>query len=113
VTATLCPALALYLAQHGGSQAYCGVGEHGWGYLCASALACWIGIDFFEFYYHHMGHTHAFFWAQHKARAQRRGDDERGEAELPGAYVHALRTPPLARPTGRPTTCSSTRPPSR
>lgn len=91
VTATICPALALFLAQHGGSQAYCGVGEHGWSYLLVSFLASWIFVDFYggcacplpslrgteelppvgaaaaEFYYHHLGHVYPFFWEQHKA----------------------------------------------
>jgi Delta7-sterol 5-desaturase len=90
VTATFCPSLALFLAQRGVSQGYCGVGDHGWGYLAATFVMSWIFIDFFEvtcmlvwkstasctpgsldpllqFFYHHLGHTHAAFWAQHKA----------------------------------------------
>ncbi|EGG19309.1 hypothetical protein DFA_02096 [Cavenderia fasciculata] len=66
VTATLCPALALQLAQRGMSKAYCGVGELGWGYLALSFLGVWIASDFFEFFYHRMGHTTDFFWKIHK-----------------------------------------------
>ena len=71
VTATICPASALFLAQHGGSQvsaissvvpisalprtallrprfqAYCGVGEYGWGYLLATFLGAWVFVDFY------------------------------------------------------------------
>eukprot|EP01133_Synstelium_polycarpum_P013000 gene13000-15291_t len=66
VTATFCPALALQMAQKGMSKAYCGVGEHGWGYLAVSFLLVWIASDFYEFFYHRMGHKYDFFWNMHK-----------------------------------------------
>jgi lathosterol oxidase len=67
-TAALCPSLALYLANTGHSKAYCGVTEeHPWSYLVGSFLVCWLVSDFFEFYYHRLGHTVRYFWGQHKA----------------------------------------------
>jgi hypothetical protein len=30
--------------------------EHGWGYNALMFLAIWIGSDFYEFFYHHLGH---------------------------------------------------------
>jgi len=65
-SATICPAITLYLAQNGLSQAYCGWGEYSWGYLIFQFLFIWIGTDFYEFYYHRWGHTSKFGWNQHK-----------------------------------------------
>lgn len=47
--ATLCPALALYLAQHGLSQAYCGFETYGWGYHIFSFFMIWIGTGKTDF----------------------------------------------------------------
>ena len=66
VTATIAPALSLYLTQRNMSQAYCGVGELGWGYLIASFFVTMIASDFWEFYYHRLGHTTQVGWNQHK-----------------------------------------------
>eukprot|EP00928_Gymnodinium_smaydae_P054013 TRINITY_DN37865_c0_g1_i1.p1 TRINITY_DN37865_c0_g1~~TRINITY_DN37865_c0_g1_i1.p1 ORF type:complete len:338 (+),score=67.81 TRINITY_DN37865_c0_g1_i1:72-1016(+) len=66
VAAALCPALSLYLAQHNMSQAYCGVGERGWGYLIISFFVSWIVADFLEFAYHYMGHSFTAMWDVHK-----------------------------------------------
>lgn len=67
LVATACPAAALHLVNSGVSQAYCGVGDHGWGYLAISFLIVWIGSDFIEFYYHRLGHTTRWLWKEHKA----------------------------------------------
>ena len=45
-SATLCPAGSLYLARHGMSQGYCGLGDHSWGYLALTFLITWISSDF-------------------------------------------------------------------
>jgi lathosterol oxidase len=66
--ATICPALSLYLAQNGQSKAFCGVTEHyGIGYNLASFVLIWIVSDFYEFFYHHLGHRFMLLWDQHKA----------------------------------------------
>jgi len=69
-SATFCPALALYLAQHGLSQAYCGTtdgkNEYGLGYHVFSFFLIWFGVDFWEFFYHRCGHTIELFWKVHK-----------------------------------------------
>ncbi len=65
--ATIPPALALWLIGSGWSQAYCGVGDYGWTWLVASFFVVWIGSDFVEFYYHHLGHKHRRLWREHKA----------------------------------------------
>jgi len=70
VSATFCPSMALYLAQSGSSKAYCGVGEHGWGYLVVSFLVIWIVSDFWEFLYHYSGHTFSALWQAHKPHHQ-------------------------------------------
>lgn len=64
--ATLCPALALYLAQHGLSQAYCGFETYGWGYHIFSFFMIWIGTDLWSFLYHYLGHSSSFMWNAHK-----------------------------------------------
>ena len=72
-TATVPPALALYLVNHGWSQAYCGAststawGELGWGYLIGSFFVVVIFSDFIEFAYHRWGHKSKWGWTQHKA----------------------------------------------
>lgn len=66
-TATLCPALSLHLVQYGGSKAYAGLGGHSVGYLIFTFFVMWIGTDFFEFYYHRLGHTTRTGWKEHKA----------------------------------------------
>jgi len=65
-TATLCPAIALHLVDAGVSQAYGGLGGHGWGYLVFTFFFVWIGSDLYEFLYHRLGHTRAFWWSQHR-----------------------------------------------
>jgi len=68
-SATFCPSLALYLAQHGISQAYCGTsdGKYGIGYHVFSFFLIWIGVDLWEFLYHRAGHSTEMFWKIHKA----------------------------------------------
>jgi len=70
MAATLCPSLALWLAEHGYSKAYCGIGAHGLPYLVGSFFAIWILTDLWEFFYHWMGHTYDFFWSVHKGHHQ-------------------------------------------
>jgi len=65
-TATVCPALSIVMSQRGIGKAYCGVGEYGVPYLVASFFVIWIASDFWEFYYHRIGHTTQFGWNQHK-----------------------------------------------
>lgn len=64
--AVIFPALSLWLSDKGWSQAYCGVEPHGWGYLILTFFLTWIGSDFYEFYYHRLGHTTNWGWLQHK-----------------------------------------------
>ncbi len=66
-TATLCPALALHLVESGWSKAYGGLGGYGVGYLVLTFFVAWIGSDLYEFLYHRLGHTRAFWWKQHKS----------------------------------------------
>lgn len=65
-TAALAPALALYLTKHGQTKAYCGSGGYSVGYNFLTFLAVWIISDFWEFYYHRLGHTTIIGWKQHK-----------------------------------------------
>lgn len=65
-TATFCPALALHLVNAGWSHAYGGLGDYGWGYLVFTFFVVWIASDLYEFAYHRLGHTRAFWWSQHK-----------------------------------------------
>ena len=70
LSATFCPALALHLMGKQKLQAYCGVGEYGWKYLIISFFVIWLATDFFEFYYHRMGHTIDACWNIHKSHHQ-------------------------------------------
>lgn len=66
LAATVCPALALHLVDSGWSHAYGGLGGYSIGYLVFTFFVAWIGSDFYEFAYHRLGHTRAFWWKQHK-----------------------------------------------
>jgi len=70
VAATLCPSLALFFAQKGYSQAYCGFSEYGIGYTVLTFLLTWIVSDFYEFFYHRQGHTKPELWKIHKGHHQ-------------------------------------------
>ena len=71
---TCCPAAAIYLAQHSSwSKAYCGAYEGGdsrfgpIGYNVVQFFVLWAVSDFFEFFYHWMGHYFTTLWTFHKA----------------------------------------------
>lgn len=66
-TATLCPALALHLVDAGWSKAYGGLGGYSVGYLVFTFFVAWVGSDLYEFLYHRLGHSRAFWWKQHKS----------------------------------------------
>lgn len=65
-TATFCPAVALHLVDAGWSHAYGGLGGYGLPYLVFTFFLVWVGSDLYEFLYHRLGHTRAFWWKQHK-----------------------------------------------
>ncbi|MFO0548831.1 MAG: sterol desaturase family protein [Polyangiaceae bacterium] len=67
VTASFCPALSLHLVDRGWSKAYGGLGGYGVGYLVFTFFVAWITSDFFEFFYHRLGHTTRWGWKEHKA----------------------------------------------
>lgn len=65
-TAIICPSLSLWLTQHGYSRAYCGFEAYGVGYTIFSFFVTWIISDFWEFWYHRLGHTKQTFWNIHR-----------------------------------------------
>ncbi|XP_023336753.1 delta(7)-sterol 5(6)-desaturase erg32 [Eurytemora carolleeae] len=64
--ATVCPALSLTLAQYGVGNAFCGWGDRPVSYHIGVMLFSWILSDFFEFFYHRLGHVDLKFWTHHK-----------------------------------------------
>jgi lathosterol oxidase len=66
LSASFCPALALYLVESGWSKAYAGLGGHSVAYLVFTFFVIWIGSDLYEWAYHRLGHTAKFWWQQHK-----------------------------------------------
>lgn len=77
VSATLCPATAIFLSQASRSgstllsaHAYCGVEPHyglsGPAYLAAQFVVFWILSDFFEWGNHQIGHRFSWSWAMHR-----------------------------------------------
>jgi len=70
LSATFCPALTLNLMGRNKLKGYCGVGEYGWQYLIISFFIIWLSTDFFEFFYHRMGHTIDSCWNIHKSHHQ-------------------------------------------
>lgn len=67
VAAAFCPALTLYLIQNGYSKGYCGVEPYGWSYFAFTWVLVVLGSDFFEFYYHRLGHYYDTMWLVHKS----------------------------------------------
>ena len=63
-SAALCPALTLYLTQHGWSKGQCD------NYSLVEFFVVWILVDLYEFLYHYLGHTTKFGWNQHKSHHQ-------------------------------------------
>ena len=70
LSATICPALTLHLMGKGQLKGYCGVEPYGWNYLILSFFLIWLSTDFFEFFYHRLGHTIDFCWNIHKSHHQ-------------------------------------------
>jgi len=66
VAASFCPALSLYLSNIGYSKAYCGVSDYGWSWLVIQFFIFLFASDFFEFYYHRLGHSITSLWEVHK-----------------------------------------------
>mmetsp|Transcript_96158 Transcript_96158/g.271882 ORF Transcript_96158/g.271882 Transcript_96158/m.271882 type:complete len:342 (-) Transcript_96158:213-1238(-) len=65
--AALCPAMSVWLAHHGLSKAYCGSPPgYGTGYHVATFLVVMLVSDFWEFFYHYLGHRHKALWEVHK-----------------------------------------------
>merc|ERR1712100_309025 len=65
--ATLCPAAAVWLAYRGMGEGFCGTPEgYSWKYHVLSFAVIMIASDFYEFFYHWLGHKYKFFWEQHK-----------------------------------------------
>jgi len=64
---TICPALALTtLKTSGHSKAFCNA-ERGWQYEIISFLVLWLFSDWYEWFYHYLGHRFAFMWEFHRA----------------------------------------------
>jgi Delta7-sterol 5-desaturase len=63
---TICPALSIYFTRHGIGHGYCEVQDHGYLWLILSFFLVWIGSDFYEFFYHYLGHTSSLMWRLHK-----------------------------------------------
>jgi len=92
LSATLCPSISLYLAQNKLSHAYCGWAPSHYSFSDTSDstydedigmnsfyvkpyslihhiivfVIMWVASDFWEFYYHRLGHTTKRGWEQHK-----------------------------------------------
>ena len=73
VIGTFFPALALFLAQTNSpyTKGYCGMTEErGVMYHVVQFAVMFVVTDFYEFFYHHLGHTIERCWDQHKSHHQ-------------------------------------------
>jgi lathosterol oxidase len=70
LSGTFCPSLTLYLMSKQKLKGYCGIDQYGWKYLFISFFLSWLLVDFFQFFYHRMGHTLNLFWNVHKCHHQ-------------------------------------------
>ncbi len=51
----------------GRSKAYCGISDdHDVMYHVVTFVIMWVVSDFYEFFYHYLGHKYSFLWSQHK-----------------------------------------------
>lgn len=67
-SATIFPALTLYLSRLGYVQGYCGVNKtHGFTYDIASFFVIVLSVDFYEWFYHQLGHSSKQMWQFHRA----------------------------------------------
>lgn len=75
IVATIPPTMTFYLTNRGFGKAYCGWEDdqyeitQGYGgkfYLIATFFISWIGSDWYEFFYHRLGHTKTFCWNVHR-----------------------------------------------
>lgn len=75
--AALCPALTFWLYAKGASapeaqwglnfKGFCGTTpEYGWGYNLGCFFLFWLGSDFYEFFYHYIGHRFSCMWNWHR-----------------------------------------------
>jgi len=70
--AALLPALAMWLHAQGDASpvrtyGYCGVlPEYGWTHNVVCFFVIWIGSDFWEFFYHYLGHRFHCLWNWHR-----------------------------------------------
>ena len=58
------PSLALHFAGTPMSQAFCGWGDYSLKYHFSTMIIVWLGSDFYEFFYHRLGHIDFRFWKQ-------------------------------------------------
>mmetsp|Transcript_1075 Transcript_1075/g.1371 ORF Transcript_1075/g.1371 Transcript_1075/m.1371 type:complete len:286 (+) Transcript_1075:2-859(+) len=68
--ATFAPALSTYLSRSNSeyTRGYCGLDEkHDLFYTAKMFFFTWIISDFYEFFYHWLGHTYDALWEQHKS----------------------------------------------
>jgi len=64
---TIAPALSLYLATLGKSEAFCGWGDRSLTWHIASMVVLILCVDFFEWLYHYAGHQVPALWKGHKS----------------------------------------------
>ncbi|CAF1130883.1 unnamed protein product [Adineta steineri] len=70
LSGTFCPSMTIYFMSKNQLKGYCGIDEYGWSYLLISFFLSWFLVDFFEFFYHRIGHTTNLFWNIHKSHHQ-------------------------------------------
>jgi Delta7-sterol 5-desaturase len=63
---TICPAISIYLTRIGSGYGYCEIQQHGFLWLLISFFLVWVGSDFYEFFYHYLGHYYPLMWRLHK-----------------------------------------------
>lgn len=66
-SASLCPALTLYLSKIGYSKGYCGSNDKSFMHHVGQFVFIVLVSDFLEFYYHRLGHTVKACWNVHRA----------------------------------------------
>jgi len=70
--AAVCPAAALWFYAQGDAApvkqyGYCGTTPtYGWGYNLFTFFTVWLVSDFWEFFYHRIGHSYSFMWRWHR-----------------------------------------------
>ena len=88
VCSAIFPSLSLYFANTSLSQTFCGWGGYSLSYHIMTTFVVWLGSDFFEFFYHRLGHVDFRFWKQVRWILQLLNRNKKSDTQSPFQHKH-------------------------